>query len=87
MPPFENKLPHNEQEIEPQIEYKDGNPISSGEWQEFVVSKTVSEERVLSIYYKIKNGVALSQQELAIQGVVAEKIEKMLRDAVENETH
>ncbi|HCC06468.1 TPA: hypothetical protein DEP94_03910 [Candidatus Nomurabacteria bacterium] len=67
------------------VEYKDNNPISEIEFKNFTRNGTVSEERVLSIYYKIKNNVTLSAQETAMYSVVSKQIESMLLKAAELE--
>jgi len=95
MPPFSFKQEVQQEEALPVaandskygIEYKDDNPVTSGEWKEYVHSGKISETRMLSLYYKKKQNAPMSNQEMQMfaSSDKSKEIEDMLRKALENE--
>lgn len=67
------------------VEYKDNNPVTDEEFKNFTRSGVVTEERILSLYYKMKNHASFSSRELAMYPIVSKKIEEMLAKALELE--
>jgi hypothetical protein len=94
MPPFafkqespkEEPLPMSANDPKFDIEYKDDNPITTEEWNEYVRTGKISETRMLSLYYKKKQNVQMSDKEMQMfsSSDKTQELENNLKNVLES---
>ncbi len=66
-------------------EYRDANVVTEDEWRQFVKNGEVTESRLLSLVYKIKNNAKLSEKEEAMRSENYKNINDKLAQLKANE--